>query len=93
MERKTEKSAKQVMQIAKDDYRKKTHLRYWQLKYLFDHSVQKQCHLNPKQLTCMFVCQHNECAGDVSPPVETHHLCLHVSIGSLEQGTEEKTHH
>lgn len=52
--------------------------------------VQKQFHLNRKQLTCMFVCQHNERAWDVSSPVETHHLRFHVSIGSLKQGTKEK---
>lgn len=38
----------------------------------------------------MFVCQDNEGAGDVSPPVETHHLGFHIPIGSLKQRTQEK---
>lgn len=37
------------------------------------------------RLTCMLVGQRDEAAGDVPPPVETHHLGLHVPVGCLEQ--------
>lgn len=37
-----------------------------------------------RSLTCMFVCQGDECAGDVPAPVKTHHFGLHVPIGCLQ---------
>lgn len=36
-----------------------------------------------QSLTCVFVSQGDECAGDVPAPVKTHHFSLHVSIGCL----------
>lgn len=32
----------------------------------------------------MFVCQGDECAGDVPAPIKTHHFGLHVPIGCLQ---------
>lgn len=37
-----------------------------------------------RPLTCMFVCQGDECAGDVPAPVKTHHFGLHIPIGCLQ---------
>lgn len=34
-------------------------------------------------LTCVAVCEGVEVSWDVSSPEETHHLCLHISIGRL----------
>lgn len=36
----------------------------------------------------MFVCQLDEAVGDVPPPVEAHHLGLHVPTGSLQDRTQ-----
>lgn len=40
----------------------------------------------------MFVCQGNECAGDVPAPVKTHHFGLHVPIGCLQTGDNWRYH-
>lgn len=39
-------------------------------------------------LTCVFVCQLDEALRDVPPPVETDHLCLHISACRLKKDTK-----
>lgn len=46
--------------------------------------------LNINKLTCMLVCQYNKCTWYVSSSVETHHLCFHISIGSLKREKRKK---
>lgn len=41
--------------------------------------------MNTNKLTCVFICQYNKCAWNVSSSVETHHLCFHISIGGLKK--------
>lgn len=47
--------------------------------------------MSTNKLTCMFICQYNKCTWNVSSSVETHHLCLHVSIGSLKKKKKKDT--
>lgn len=37
-----------------------------------------------RSLTCVFVCEGNECTRDVPASVKTHHFGLHVPIGRLQ---------
>lgn len=45
-----------------------------------------------RSLTCMFVCQGYECAGDVPAPVKTHHFGFHVPIGCLQTRDNRRYH-
>jgi len=45
-----------------------------------------------RSLTCVFVCQGDECAGDVPAPVKTHHFGLHVPIGCLQTRDNRRYH-
>lgn len=45
-----------------------------------------------RSLTCMFVCQSDECAGDVPAPVKTHHFGLHIPIGCLQTRDNQRYH-
>lgn len=46
--------------------------------------------MNTNKLTCVFICQYNKCAWNVSSSVETHHLCFHISIGGLKKKKSEQ---